>query len=181
MPENDTGTPAEPQDSSSVYTPPATQADLDRIIAERVARTKAQYKDYSELKAKAARADELEALTQTETEKAVKAARDEVEQRVRGEVLTERVLDRVEVLAAKDFADPEDARLRLASKAAEFVKDGKPDSDAIKAELAELLKAKPHLAAQGDGRPRGDIQQGPRQTATAPLNGNQLLRDLASR
>lgn len=114
----------------------------------------------------AKRLGEIEEASKSEIEKAVAAARREAEESVRGEVRRERVLDRVEVLAAKDFADPEDARLRLEKRADEFVgKDGQVDPDLIRSALESLLKDKPHLAAlKPDGRPKGDADQGPRKT-----------------
>jgi hypothetical protein len=136
-----------------------TQADLDRIVADRLARAKP--KDYDDLKAAKAELDKIRESQQSDTEKAVNAAKKETEDAVRAEVRRERVLDRVEVLAAKDFADAEDARLRLEKRADDFVtKDGTVDADAIKAALAELLKGKPHLSA--NGRPKGDADQGAR-------------------
>lgn len=144
------------------WKPPASQADLDRIITERVARERAKYADHADLKKKAAEFDKLSAAQQTELEKAVNAARAETENAVRSEVMRDRVLDRVEALAAKDFADAEDARLRLASRVEEFIADGKIDSDAIKAALGTLLTDKPHLAVPSDRRPRGDVDQGAR-------------------
>lgn len=42
------------------FTPPATQAELDRIIADRVSRERAKYADYDDLKSKAAGAKSLE-------------------------------------------------------------------------------------------------------------------------
>lgn len=42
------------------YTPPATQADLDRIISERVNRTKDQFKDFDAFKTKAEKFDQLQ-------------------------------------------------------------------------------------------------------------------------
>jgi hypothetical protein len=121
---------------------------------------------------------DIEEANKTETEKAIAAARREAEETVRAEVRRERVLDRIEVLAAKDFADAEDARLRLGSRADEFVgKDGQVDADAVRSALEQLLKDKPHLAAKGDGRPRGDADQGPRKTTTAdPGPGVSRLR-----
>jgi hypothetical protein len=53
----------------SGYTPPASQADLDRIITERLGRERAKYADYDDLKSKAERLDELEAEKQTDIEK----------------------------------------------------------------------------------------------------------------
>ena len=46
----------EPNGQTPEFKAPATQADLDRIIQDRVARVKASYADYDELKAKAEQA-----------------------------------------------------------------------------------------------------------------------------
>ena len=48
------------------YTPPATQADLDALIATKVA----QFGDYDDLKAKAKQFDDLDAANKTELQKA---------------------------------------------------------------------------------------------------------------
>lgn len=53
----------------SGYTPPATQQDLNRIIAERVNRAKAPFADYEDLKGKAARLTEIEQANLSEAEK----------------------------------------------------------------------------------------------------------------
>ena len=55
--------------STSGYTPPATQADFERIISDRVMRERAKYADHAGLKAKAAQFDALEAANLTESEK----------------------------------------------------------------------------------------------------------------
>ena len=60
-------------DTPSPYTPPATQADLDRIIGERVARERAKYADYTDLKAKADRLAQLEEASKTEAQKQAEA------------------------------------------------------------------------------------------------------------
>lgn len=51
------------------FRPITSQDDLNRIIGERVARTKAQYADYDVLKEKAGRLDTIEAANKTEAEK----------------------------------------------------------------------------------------------------------------
>lgn len=89
------------------------------------------------------------------------------------EVLRERVLDRIEAKAAKLFADPEDAVALLARRAEEFIDDGKVDSDAIADELAELLKKKPHLAAEKPARFQGGADGGARKGSKP----DQLTRD----
>ena len=52
------------------YTPPATQADLDRILEQRLARERSKYADHDALKAKAEKYDELEQAQKTDAQKA---------------------------------------------------------------------------------------------------------------
>jgi hypothetical protein len=59
------------------YVPPATQEEFDRIVTERVNRTKRQYADYDTLKAKAEQWDTLEAESRTEAERREREIRDE--------------------------------------------------------------------------------------------------------
>lgn len=56
------------------FTPPASQADLDRIIGERVARERGKFADYDELKAKAAEHDKAAEATKSEIQKATERA-----------------------------------------------------------------------------------------------------------
>ena len=153
--------PPAPETPPVADAPKFTQADLDRIVGE--AKRKARPADYDEAKAAAAELAKLKEASASDLEKAVAAAKRETEEAIRGEVRKERVMDRIEVLAAKDFADPEDARLRLGARADEFIsKDGQVDADAIKAALTALLTDKPHLkATQPDGRPHGNANLGP--------------------
>lgn len=58
------------ENSSDSYTPPATQADLDRIIENRLARERQKVADYNELKAKAAKFDEAQEAKKTTEQKA---------------------------------------------------------------------------------------------------------------
>ena len=48
-----------------------TQAEMDAIIGDRLARERAKYADYAEVKAKAAKYDEVEEANKTELQKAV--------------------------------------------------------------------------------------------------------------
>jgi hypothetical protein len=63
-PAEGTPTPAPPEGKTF------TQADLDRIVEDRLGRERKKYEGFEELKARAARADELEAQNQSEIEKA---------------------------------------------------------------------------------------------------------------
>lgn len=60
------------------YTPPATQEDLDRIIAERLSRQKTQleasYADYADLKAKAEQFDQASEAAKSDLQKALDKA-----------------------------------------------------------------------------------------------------------
>lgn len=66
MPENDD----QQQQQQQQWTAPASQAELDRIISERLSRERAKFADYDEIKSKASQFDELTAAQKTELEKA---------------------------------------------------------------------------------------------------------------
>lgn len=51
------------------FNPITTQADLDRIVGDRLARERKKYADYNDLKAKAEKLDELEDANQSELDK----------------------------------------------------------------------------------------------------------------
>ena len=68
------GGSAAPAETGPDATKTYTSEELDRIVAERVNRSKAQFKDYADLKAKAEQLDKLTAERQTDLEKAVSRA-----------------------------------------------------------------------------------------------------------
>lgn len=96
------------------------------------------------------------------------AIRKQARAEARAEAMNDRALDRIEARAAKLFADPEDARLQLATKAKDFIDGDGIDTEAIDEALAELLKRKPHLAAQGGRRFEGSADQGSRKGTSRP-------------
>lgn len=63
------GGPTGDGQQQATYTPPATQADLDRIIGERLARDRAKFADYDTLKAKAAEHDKLVQASKSDQER----------------------------------------------------------------------------------------------------------------
>lgn len=157
-----TGTEAT-QTEQATYTPPATQADLDRIITDRVNRTKAQFKDYQQLKAAADELAQIKAANQTEAER-------QAQELTRWQSEAEKwrtaaVGNRVQALAA-DFADPSDAvsSPEFADLGKYLDAGGQIDEAAIQADLAALLERKPHWR-----RPEG--AQGPRLPAPNPAQG----------
>jgi hypothetical protein len=151
---------ADPGDGDATPPPelgdPGKQA-LERMksrVKDETTRRKAAEAEIAELKSK------MPAPEDTPSPEQVRA---ELRRQMQIEMAKERALDRVEVLAAKNFADPADARVFLASQVDDFVDDATIDSDAIAEALADLLKARPYLAAgtprrwtaTGDGGARG--------------------------
>lgn len=84
------------------------------------------------------------------------------------------VRSEIRALAAGTFADPADAVAFLNPDDFGVNDDLEPDSEAIKAALAELLKSKPHLAAQGK-RWGGGGDNGPRETDVRPTDVRGLI------
>ena len=66
MEENKTVTTGSTEESGKTF----TQADVDALISERLARAKAKYADYDDLKSKAAQFDELQEANKSELQKA---------------------------------------------------------------------------------------------------------------
>ena len=64
---------AEAPASENQWTPPASQADLDRIIADRLARERNKFADYADLKEKAAQFDAAEEAAKSEAQKQAEA------------------------------------------------------------------------------------------------------------
>lgn len=58
------------QEQAPEFTPITSQEDLNRVIGERIKSVKAKFADYSDLKAKASRLDEIEQASKSELEKA---------------------------------------------------------------------------------------------------------------
>jgi hypothetical protein len=106
--------------------------------------------------------------------------RAEARKTVQAEVLKERALDRVEILAAKAFADPGDARHFLASHVEDFLDGDKVDQDAIKEALADLLKQKAYLGVKDPRQFQGTGDNGPRGTGK-PRDLDALITDATAK
>lgn len=141
------------QSGGGEYKPPATQAELDRIVQGRIARaekaTREQFADYDDLRA-------FRDSHETDVEKAVSAARDEA----RAEVEREfgRKLAEVEVRASAStlrFHDPADA-IRHLDDIDGLVKGGAVDAKAITEQLQKLAETKPYLL---DAPARGSLRR----------------------
>lgn len=153
-------------------------ADLQAKLDEAIANSRKWEKAAKQTRDK--RVQELETelqsfreANQSETEKAIAAARkeaaDEVRAQLAAELADERVSNAIRA-AAKDFTDPDDAVLRLKSEI-DVGDDGRPDPKSVEAAVKALAKEKPYLLAahvnvgSGDGGSRTptastDVQPG---------------------
>lgn len=166
-PKHDPPKPADPPEST--FKPPESQADLDRIINDRLARERAKYSDYADLKKKAQAHDKALEDAKSEQDKAVDAARKEGESAAIERANTRLVNAEVRALAAAaKFHDPTDAisQLRGTGKldGVKIADDGTVDSDAVQALLKDLAEAKPYLVVDDSGKPAPSFGGGPRKT-----------------
>lgn len=137
-----------------------SQADVDRIVRERLARQKAQFSDYDELKTKAGEFDKIAESQKTELQKANERAAQAERQAAEAAERAQRVLTESAIVtaAAGKLADPSDAVALIDRSKIEFGEDGAPSNVA---DLIDgLVSAKPHLAA--GQRRTTEVDQGAR-------------------
>lgn len=161
------------------YAPPATQADLDRIIESRLARerqklageyggdaatVKKQLEDYQK---------HLDSQ-KTDHDRALDEARTTAATETTQKFLSRLVGSEVKALAsALGFNDPADA-LAVINSGDLPVKDDEPDTEAIKALVEKLATEKPYLLKAGKPTPRTRPKPGqgePTDTATEAGKG----------
>lgn len=136
---------ATPDPPAPVADKTLTQADVDRIVADRVAREKAKFADYGDLKAKASKLDEIEAASATELDKAVKAARDEATTTERTRTAGILAAAEARAQAADKFRNPGTAVRLLDLTGVPVTEDGLVDGAAVKALLDGLATSDPYL------------------------------------
>ena len=162
----------EPQETATAPEAEVTEEEpFDRKRAEAALKKKNSEaenlrKRLKELEPLAKRAKELEDAQKSDSERLneqLTAAQERAAKAVRTAVAS-----KVEALASKDFADPEDAAGAL-DLAAYVDEDGVIDADGIKRDLDELLKRKPHWAKPADNAPR---RPAPDRTQGSSGNGN---------
>lgn len=166
-------------DPKSDPTPDKTfsQADVDRIVQDRIARVKATPPDdYDDLKAKAARLDELEAAQKSELEKtqdklaALERERDDARLAAQETALRSSIIAEA---AKKNVVDP-DAVLALVDRSSlEFDSDGSPKN--VESVVSALLDAKPYLTGKNGG---GSADQGGRGTPRVQQVTREELRSM---
>lgn len=150
------------ESNTDTFTPPATQADLDRIVEQRLSRERAKYADYDDLKAKAAKLDEADAAAKSELQKALDAVAErdaklaDLPKQIRGQVVRF-----ASMATQKGFIDPEDAL--------SFLPDSVDlsDDDAVKKALEDLAERKPHLVRQ----PSTKVRERPKPKAGESAEG----------
>jgi hypothetical protein len=148
MPEEKRPAEGETGGTTSGFTPPATQEAFDRIIGERVARTKAQYADYDDLKTKAEKFDAAEQANLSELEKERKRAEVAEQKAAAYEAKEQRAKWAVEIV--KDSSVPASA-LRGSTK--EELAEHFEQLKALVTPAAPKRTATPHGKAATDDKP----------------------------
>lgn len=166
--------------AGSEYTPPATQADLDRIISERLSRATAKFADYDVHKAASEELAQIKAGGQGDHAKAIEEARKEEREALASKTNATLVGAEVRALAAAaKFRTPTDVVALLGSALTEVsVTDGQVDTDAVKKLVDGLAAKSPYLVDDGSAskhRVPGVGERGSDQVVTTPGMGT--LRD----
>lgn len=153
-PDAGTAPAGEPNGQTPEFKAPASQAELDRIIQDRVARVKNQYADYDDLKTKAGQVDTFQSRI-TELE----ATNTELDGKVKG-FAAEKERAALVSSIAKDKKVPADA-LRGSTK---------EELEAHADQLAELFKPSGPVIP-GQERTPGIVQDSPNREAVRKLFG----------
>lgn len=140
-----------------------TQADVDRIVSERVARERAKFADYGDLKKRAAAAmTEQERAVAEAEQRGAKSATDKVSARLVRAEFRAAAANRVDPDALAAYLEDVDLRKFVGD-------DGEPDVKAIEARIGKL--AGPARGTDFDGGARGAGQK--------PTSMNALIRQQA--
>lgn len=161
-----------------------TQADVDRIVRDRLARQKAQFGDIDELKRKSQQFDELAESQKTEVQKALERAEaaearaaeleaktSEFEERERSVKLDARI---TAAAAAAGVSDVEAFVALFDRSGLEFDDDGKPTN--IEDGITATLQKHPILA----GRSTTTFDGGPRTPAPTPKGNGAMDAQIRS-
>jgi hypothetical protein len=142
--ESSTGTESGQDATTNGGTPPAsdktfTQADVERMIGERLGRERSKYSDYDQLKTAADELAKLKDAQATEAEKTVKQTAKDTEAKVRAEL--EPQMMRLQVALAKGL--PEELGAKVLSAAKRLVGNTREE---LEADAAEFFSAAPITA-----------------------------------
>jgi len=167
-----------PKDGNAGGTPPAdktfTQADVDRIVADRLGRERGKFQDYDQLKAAAEELNQLKDAQASEAEKATKQAAKDAEARIRGQLEPE--LMRLRAAIAHGL--PEEFGKRVMSAAKRLVGTTQEE---LETDAAEFFASTAPIDA-GPPSPAPTFDQGARGgagTAKATVaSGREMYREL---
>jgi hypothetical protein len=161
------------------FTPPASQEELDRIVTDRLRREREKFADYGDLKAKAAKLEEIEQANASDLEKAVRKAREEAIAEVQQAANSRLLSAEARALAAEaKFRNPGLAVKAIDLSGVKVSDDGTVDAKAVRALLADLAKDEPYLVDDGKAaRPKPDDAQGrPQGQPSAAEQGREQAR-----
>lgn len=172
----DTGTSDTDQQQRSDWKAPASQEELNKIIAARVSRVEKKYADYETLREKAARAQALDDELATDKEKAVKAARDEERKAVLAEATPRLVKAEFRAAAKGVLSNEQLASLLEDVDLNRFVTDkGEVDEEKINRKISALAPPPPK-----EEKPRfPDLGGGKRGGNSTALNMSERIRQAA--
>jgi hypothetical protein len=131
-----------------------TQADLDRIVADRLGRERGKYGDYEQLKSAAAELEKIKEAQASEAERTAKQAAKDAEAKVRGEL--EPQMTRLEVALALGL--PEELGKRVLSAAKRLVGGTREE---LEADAKEFFAGSPIQVGQQQSN-GGSFDQGSR-------------------
>lgn len=138
---------APPTDQAPAPEKTFTQSELDAIIAERVKRAESKYKDHADLKAKAAKLDQIEAANASDLDKAVAEATAKTRAAVAREIGVKAARGVVAARLEAGGREPADAAAIVDTlDLAKFVDEtGEIDTDAIAQATALFAVAQPQV------------------------------------
>jgi hypothetical protein len=145
-----------------------TQADVDKLIGQRLARETSKYADYDTYRQSHVELEQLKAANASELDKAKREAKAEGIAEVTTKVNGRLIASEARALAsALDFHNPADVVGLVDLSTIRVNNDGEVDSEAIKALIAALAKERPYLIKgpkedPKPGKPKPDHSQGPR-------------------
>lgn len=171
------GAPADKGSGDTGWKPPASQADLDRIISDRLARDRrANFADYDALKDKAGQFDALAAASRTDAERLADEARQDERAKVTSAATTRTV--RAEFRAAAKGVLEAD-QLAALMEDRDLLKYADADGEPDVAKIEKLVTA--FAPKKDDKRDFPDLGGGKRGAAAKTTDMNALIRKAAGR
>jgi hypothetical protein len=166
MPDNDA---PDGGGGTSTFNPPASQDEFDRMVGDRLARERQKFADYDDLKAKAAKFDEVDAASKTELQRLQDAVAErdsklaDLPRQVRAQAI--RFASKA---SQAGFLDPEDALTFLANDV-DLADDAERKPHLVRQQPAKKLPARPKPKSDADGEESGDDGLQGKERAAAAL------------